>query len=269
LPVFGEKAMTLSAANGEFHGRAERMRSPDCQLRALNVIRSIRGAESVQALFGLYRHALDCLGADAAVFTSYLRDDATRSSYRSLPACDPVWASEYAKQGWCEDDPWLRYAAHDTEPIRSSKLALHSPREQEFTDAASLHGFASAVIVPAPTSLGLSRVGVLSLGSATPGYFDDDEGYGTLRILARALAMELHAWLRQSVRDELLIKSRLTTADIELLRHEAAGHTSKVIAAMLHTEAKTIDCRFQRVSAKLDAPNRRVAVRIARLYGLI
>lgn len=131
-----------------------------------------------------------------------------------------------------------------------------------------MHGFVSVVVVPAPTSAGLSRAGVLGLGSATPGYFDD-EGYDTLRILARALAMELHAWLRQSIRDELLIKSRLTTADIELLRHEAAGHTGKVIAATLHTEAKTIDCRFQQVCAKLDAPNRRVAVRIARLYGLI
>lgn len=260
--------MTLSAENGEFHGLAERMRSPDCQFRALEVIRSVRNAVSVQALFGIYRQALEYLGADAAAFTSYLRDDATRSSYRSLPVCDPVWASEYAMHGWCEDDPWLRYAAHDTEPIRSSELVLRSPREQEFTDAASLHGFASAVIAPASTSLGLSRVGVLSLGSATARYFDD-EGYDTLRILARALAMELHAWLRQSVRDELLIKSRLTTADIELLRHETAGHISKIIAALLHTEAKTIDCRFQRVSAKLDAPNRRVAVRIARLYGLI
>ena len=260
--------MRLSAANGESPSLAERMRSPDCLVRALEVVRAVQDAESVQTLFEVYRQALDCLGVDAAVFTSYLRDDATRSSYRSLPACDPVWASEYARHGWCENDPWLRHAAHDTEPIRSSQLALCSPREQEFTEAASLHGFASVVIVPAPTSAGLSRVGVLGLGSATPGYFDD-EGYGTLRVLARALAMELHAWLRQSIREELLIKSRLTTSDIELLRHAAAGHISKVIAATLHTEAKTIDCRFQRVCAKLDAPNRRVAVRIARLYGLI
>jgi DNA-binding CsgD family transcriptional regulator len=260
--------MRPSAANGEAQSLAARMRSPDCLVRALEVVRSVRGADSVQALFRVYRQALDCLGVDAAVFTSYLRDDATRSSYRSLPACDPVWASEYARHGWCEYDPWLRHAAHDTEPIRSSELVLRSPREQEFTDAASLHGFASVVIVPAPTSVGLSRVGVLGLGSSTPGYFDDD-GYDTLRVLARALAMELHAWLRQSIRHELLLRSRLTAADLELLRNEAAGHTSKVIAAILNIEAKTIDCRFQRVSAKLDAPNRRVAVRIARLYGLI
>jgi DNA-binding CsgD family transcriptional regulator len=260
--------MRLSAANGEPQSLAERMSSPDGLVRALEVLSSVENAESVQALFEVYREALECFGVDAAVFTSYLRDDATRSSYRSLPACDPVWASEYARHGWCEDDPWLRHAAHDTEPIRSSELALCSPREHEFSEAASLHGFVSVVIVPAPTSAGLSRVGVLGLGSATPGYFDD-EGFDTLRVLARALAMELHAWLRKSIREELLVKSRLTTPDIELLRHEAAGHTSKVIGAMLNVEAKTIDCRFQRVCAKLDAPNRRVAVRIAHLYGLI
>ena len=111
-------------------------------------------------------------------------------------------------------------------------------------------------------------MGVLCLGSATPGYFDDD-GYETLCFLARNLAMELHAWLRRSIQTELLAKSRLTGADLELLRHEAAGHTSKVIAAMLGIAAKTIDCRFQRVCNKLDAPNRRMAVRIAQLYGLI
>ena len=54
-----------------------------------------------------------------------------------------------------------------------------------------------------------------------------------------------------------------------LLQHEARGHGSEVIAAELHTEAKTIDCRFQRLNAKLGAPTRRAGVRIARIYGLL
>ena len=44
---------------------------------------------------------------------------------------------------------------------------------------------------------------------------------------------------------------------------------SKVIGAAMNLEAKTIDCRFQRLNAKLGAPDRRTAVRIARLYGLL
>ena len=97
----------------------------------------------------------------------------------------------------------------------------------------------------------------------------DNDGYARLRVLARALAMELHRWLRQTIRNELLARSWLTAADIELLRHEQAGHTSKVIGAALNIEAKTVDCRFQRVSAKLQAPDRRTAARIAHLYGLL
>jgi DNA-binding NarL/FixJ family response regulator len=152
--------------------------------------------------------------------------------------------------------------------VRSSELELASADEEAFAQASAELGFASAVIAPAPTCAGQSRIGVLCLGSNHAGFFDDD-GYGKVRVLARALAMELHRWLLQTIRKELLAKSRLTAADIELLRHEEAGHTSKVIGAALNIEAKTVDCRFQRISAKLDAPDRRTAMRIARLYGLL
>lgn len=57
--------------------------------------------------------------------------------------------------------------------------------------------------------------------------------------------------------------SRFTTANIELLRQWQAGHTA------LNIEAKTVDCCFQRISAKLDAPDRFTAMRIARLHGLL
>lgn len=81
--------------------------------------------------------------------------------------------------------------------------------------------------------------------------------------------MELHHWIVKATRQELLAGSGLNEADLELLRYEAAGHSSKAIGAALNLEAKTIDCRFQRVNAKLDAPDRRTAARIARLYGLL
>lgn len=260
--------MKRSAANGETHSLAALTRSPDYGARVIDILPAIGDAGTTEIAVDLFRQAVNHLGADAGVFMSYLRDDATRASYRSLLACDPVWASEYARRGWYDHDPWLRHASHDTEPVRSSELKPVSGHEEAFAQASATLGFASAVIAPAPTCVGLSRIGVLCLGSNRPGFFDD-AGYAKLRVLARALAMELHRWLLQAIRKELLAKSRLTAADIELLRHEQAGHTSKVIGAALHIEAKTVDCRFQRVSAKLDAPDRRTAVRIARLYGLL
>ena len=260
--------MSSSAANGEPLGLGALTLTEAFRARALLDIEEVSTAGSMDEVLLRFRGAVGDLAADAAVFMSFLRDDATLASYRSLIACDPVWTAEYARQQWFEDDPWLRHAMGDSEPIRSSELVLHSPREEAFVEAVSGVGFASAVIAPAPSSHGPSRVGVLALGSATPGFFDG-EGYPTVRVLARALAMELHAWLARSIRRELIDKAHITADDIALLRHEAAGHSSKVIAACLKTEAKTIDCRFQRVSAKLGAPNRRAAVRLARPYGLL
>jgi DNA-binding CsgD family transcriptional regulator len=260
--------MTHSAANGESRSLAALTRSPEYGARLIEILPAIGDAPTTEVAVDLFGQATTQLGADAGVFLSYLRDDATRASYRSLLACDPLWASEYARRKWHDHDPWLRHATHETEPVRSSELELASAEEEAFAQASADLGFTSAVIAPAPTCAGQSRIGVLCLGSSRAGFFDD-EGYGKVRVLARALSMELHRWLLQTIRKELLAKSRLTAADIELLRHQEAGHTSKFIGAALNIEAKTVDCRFQRVSAKLDAPDRRTAVRIARLYGLL
>lgn len=268
MTSFAVKVMQHSAANLEVHGLDALTRLPGYGVHAIEVLSAIGDVDSTETCMNLFAQAVASLGGDAGVFMSCLRDDATRASYRSLLACDPVWASEYARRDWCRCDPWLRHATHDTEPIRSGELTLVSADEVTFVEIASAFGFASTVIAPAPTFVGLSRVGVLCIGSKKAGFFDD-AGYPKLRVLARALAMELHRWLLQSIRQELLLTSKLTSADIELLRHEEAGHSSKVIGATLNVGAKTVDCRFQRVSAKLDTPNRRTAARIARLYGLL
>lgn len=239
----------------------------DYGAKVLEVLPGIGDAEDVDAVVAQFRHALRLMGADAGVFLSVIRDDAMHASHRSLLACDPLWAIEYTRNGWHDHDPWLRYALHSAEPIRGSELRV-LPSEENFMRTSSRLGFASAVVVPAPSSLGTSRVAVLTIGSHHLDYFDDD-GYSIVRVVARALAMELHRWLLRSIRQELLARSRITPEEIALLRHEEAGHTSKMIGAELNIEAKTVDCRFQRASAKLGAPDRRTAARIARLYGLL
>lgn len=233
----------------------------------LALIQQLGDAANTASVMQLFRAVIGHLGADSGVFMSHLRDDATRSSHRSLLVCDPVWAAEYAQSGWHAHDPWLRHASHHTEPVRFSELQLDSEQEQAFVARSAALGFRSALIVPAPSCVGLSRVGVLCLGSESPGFFAV-EGDPLLRVLARALAMELHRWVHRSMREELMARSRLTPADLELLHHEAAGHSSKVIGAALSIEATTVDCRFQRINAKLEAPDRRTAARIAKLYGL-
>lgn len=234
-------------------------------LRLLPLITDVRSPGEVLALF---HDIVAGLGANAGVFLSCLRDDATRTSFRSMWVCDPSWAAEYASHQLFERDPWLRYASSNAEPIRASEVACSSTEEIDFIHAAEQHGFTSALIAPAPSPVGLSRVGVLCLGSPNPSQFGG-ESYPKVRVLARALSMELHHWIARSMREELLQGVPLTEADMALLRHEASGHSSKVIGAAMNLESKTIDSRFQRLNAKLGAPDRRTAVRIARLYGLL
>lgn len=236
-------------------------------IRTLELLRSIASADSEQAAADLFWRALQMIGADSGVFLSAIREDAARTSIRSLLACDPRWAIEYSRVDWHDHDPWLRYALNSQTPIRGDELQLR-PDERDFIGRAAVLGFASTVVVPAPTCFGSARFGVLVLGSERAGCFDNGD-YQMVKMVARALAMELHEWLLRAVRDDLLERSHITPEEIDLLRREAAGHTSKVIAATLGVKPRIVDYRFQRASAKLNAPDRRTAMRIARLYGLI
>ena len=242
-------------------------REPAYSTKILEALPALGDAAGSEAAVEQFRHVLRLMSVDAGVFLSVIRDDATRCSHRSLLACDPIWATEYRKGGWHERDPWIRHARLNSEPARNTELDVR-PEETGFVSISARFGFASCVVVPAPSPAGTSRVAVLAIGSHNPGFFQGD-GYVAFRIVARALATELNRWLLRAIGNELRAQSGITDEEIALLRHEELGHTSKVIGAELNLEAKTIDCRFQRVNAKLDAPDRRTAARIARLYGLL
>lgn len=268
MAAFADRVMSTSGLTGERPTLAEQVARSDYAARACESVARIGSAPDKAAVLGLLKQAVMALGADSAVFTSFVRDDATNSSYRSLLACDPLWGAEYARQGWFADDPWLHHALCSASAARASELTPATPAQRIVCEAARQFGFASAVIVPAPSAAGHSRVGVLCLGSPTEGHFESD-GYPLFRCLAQGLAMELHHWWYQQIRDELIANLKLTEDDLALLRHEQQGHSSKVTASTLDTLPQTIDCRFQRLSAKLGMANRRAAVRYAELYGLI
>ena len=235
--------------------------------QVLALVERLRGTDAIDEVIDLFEESVRLLGATSATFLSFIRDDALLASYRSLHIGHPAWPAEYARQEWFIEDPWLAYALHESEPILARDIEPQSPRQHVFAAQAARLGYASALVIPTPSPQGQSRVGVLCLGHDDANAFE--QGAGTRLLLARSLAMELHAWMRRSVRDELLCRSKLTGEDIELLRHELAGRGSKAIANLMNLEGKTIDSRFQRVCAKLGVPNRRAAVRVALLYGLL
>ncbi|WP_158219845.1 autoinducer binding domain-containing protein [Ideonella sp. A 288] len=234
----------------------------------VEAIRRLEATDEIGQAVLLLKDAAQALGADAATFTSFVREYDTFDSYRHLLACSPVWAQLYAQRDGCLHDPWLRYARRNTEPVQAGQLTLLDEHERWMVDAARSYGFVSTLIVPAPSALAQSRVGLLCLGSGRDDYFDDAD-YPLRRCLARALAMEIGDWMLRRMRAELMAQARITAGELALLRHEQKGHCSKVIAAAMDTEAKTIDCRFHRLRLKLGAPNRHAAMRLAEIYGLI
>lgn len=232
------------------------------------LVRRIVDVADTAGAIDLLERVSRLLGASSSCFISFVRDGNQGVACRMLLACDPQWGTEYTTHGWFESDPWLAYATRAEQPILASQIPPETDAEREMVAHSESLGFRSVVVAPSPTACGGTRVGVLYVASHIDGFFEN-EGFADIRTFAQTLSMELHAWWLRSLREELTCKARITEADLELLQHELHGHGSKAIAAALNTEGKTIDCRFQRLNARLGVSNRRAAVRMARLYGLI
>lgn len=220
------------------------------------------------SVLALLKAGADALGAEGAVFLSVARDAAVNPATRLMTTCDPVWLQHYLDAGCLVEDPWFRYASHRSEPIVASELDTRNASPSAH-DALAMHrSFASAVLAPAHSGLGHDRVGLLCLGSSQRGYFEAGQPV-SVRIAARLLAAGLNDWCLANARRELLLTARLTPAEMELLRHQLLGHSSKRIAASLNVSHSSINSRFQRMNMKLGVPNRRAAVRLALECGLL
>lgn len=240
----------------------------DYVARANALIERIATTRDQAAVLELLRTCTRALGAENAAFVSFVRDDTDVASCRFMLACAPRWCQRYLDANYIVHDPWLAYAAHHSEPVIASTLRVSEVQARRVIDLAAQHGFASAVLVPVHSGAGHSRISLLCLGSAQAGYFEDD-GFGRFRLGARLLAVELHDWWMVRIRRELIVKARITPSDLELLRHEHLGHSSKRIATSLQVSASSINSRFQRMNAKLGVPNRRQAARLAAECGLL
>ncbi len=225
-------------------------------------------AKDQASVHALLTEGVHALGAEHAVFVSFIRDNADLSACRFMLVCEPDWCQRYLEAGCFAHDPWLAYAAHHSEPIPASSLPVLDAEGQRVIALAQQNGFASAALVPAHSGAGHSRISLLCLGSTQPHFFEG-EGFSRFRIGARLLAAELHDWWLARIRRELIVKARITQADLELLRHEQQGHSSKRIAAELHVSKSSINSRFQRMNMKLGVPNRRLAARLAVECGLL
>jgi hypothetical protein len=87
--------MKHSTAIDDLFNVATLAREPEYASRILDLLPGLGDADDAEAAVDQFRHVLKLMGADAGVFLSVIRDDATTTSHRSLLACDPMWATEY------------------------------------------------------------------------------------------------------------------------------------------------------------------------------
>jgi DNA-binding CsgD family transcriptional regulator len=237
-------------------------------LRVSEVVEQIDAAPDEAGLHRLLRQGVAALGAERAAFVTFVRGESELASCRWMLDCEPDWCRRYLDRDCFSRDPWVAYAARESEPVVASALNIVDPAQREVVALAAEAGFASAVLVPAHSGAGHARVSLLCLGHADPGYFEAG-GIRRLRVGARALALELHDWWLARIRRDLLLRSRITRDDLTLLEHQCLGHSSKRIAAELNMSRTSVNSRFQRLIAKLGVANRKMAARLAIECGLI
>lgn len=235
---------------------------------ALEVIQRAPKAGDAAEMLEILAAANHVFGAEMAVFVSFIRDDESRESFRFLVAGNPAWCIAYQQNGWYANDAWLLYAATNSEPVSDTAIPLRTRWQRAARALATQHGAVSAYVVPAPASGGLSRLGLLVLGSAQSQYFDSPAA-GTIKVFARSLAMEIHEWWVRQIRKEIIASNRITDDDLRLLALERRGLRTKQIADELNVSPASVDSRFQRLNAKFNRPNRRATANLAAEYGLI
>jgi DNA-binding CsgD family transcriptional regulator len=261
-------AIPYSVGTSDRPTLADLTSGPDYFGRVSAIVQRFPNAADEAEALALLKECADCIGADSAAFGSFIRDDPSHESYRFLLACDPVWCLEYGRRAWYAHDPWLNYALLHSEPVRASDIPVETTEAREIVKLAEEFGVKSAVIVPAPASGGVTRIGVLCLGSSREGFFES-AGFGALKVAARSVAMELNEWWIERIKRDLRTTARITAEDVALLRHERLGHGTKRIATELGTSPSSVDSRFQRLNAKLGVANRKAAASLAAEYGLI
>lgn len=242
--------------------------NPDLLPKFANIASHIPAATDGAEVGTLLAEAVALLGADAGAFASFMKDDEHDTSYRFILACDPAWCLEYENGACFMHDPWIAYARHHSEPTLANRIIARTDRERQVVAMARRYGFESALIVPAQSPQGLTRLGGLCLGSSQPGYFDGD-GFAEVAFAATPLAMRLHEWQVGQLRQELLDRAKLSETDMILLRHARDGQGSKESAAVLKVNPVSIDSRWQRLNARLGVNSRISAASMAAEYGLI
>lgn len=256
---------TMPSPASLLHDPAGNPAHPAFGLAAINRIRDAGdAAQLLERLAG----AVASIGATAGLYSTLFPEQGDEPSSFSLFACDPRFVHEQCGIGPWQDHPWLRFARSRATAGTELDVRVRTQADRKAIDLARSYGFASFLVVPTPAAAQLGRVGVLCLGSAQAGYFQRD-ATRFARLLAHALAAELHEWVTTRARLNLQRTANLAARDIELLSMQWHGLSSKAIAQRTGMSVAAVDSRFQRLVRRLDCTSRKAAARRAAEYGLL
>lgn len=226
----------------------------------------IGGYETEAEVEAAARQIVEHFGLQSFVFGAFFRNHG-RENYRYLVGCVPQWCYLYNGNKWYAIDPFIDYALKSTNPVLASEIVLASAGQQRMMDTAAEHGFRSGVVVPAH-SVSTVRVGVLYLGTAE-GEERARESLSRHRPLMRAFSLELLEWWDAKLREWSLEDLELDVLDVELLGKAQEQATAEEAARELGVTVSRARSRYERMTRKLDAPNKRAAVEKALALGLI
>lgn len=198
------------------------------------------------------------LGAEQALFMTFIHGRQSAAGARLLSDCDPRWCLDHS--GAAMREAWATYAAYHSEPLAASKMA-GTEGDGCAGGAGGINGAASVYVAPAPSAHRARRSGVLVMGHHDANHFEAVRDW-RLRTFARAAAMELNEWWSTTLRRRFFEQSNLTSEEWLLLRLTARGLRSREIGRQLGVSPTAIDNKFQRLNSRLGTQDRRESAQL-------
>ena len=226
----------------------------------------INGYETEAEVEAAARQIVEYFGLKSFVFGAFFRTG-ERENYRYLVGCVPDWCYLYNGNKWYAIDPFIDYALKNANPVLASDITLSSAGQERMMAMAAEYGFRSGIVVPAHSHFSV-RIGVLYLGTDA-GPEQAQESLLRHRSLMRAFALELLEWWDAKLREASLEDLGLDDLDIDLLGKAQEQATAAETARELGVTLSRVNSRYERLTRKLEAPNKRGAVEKAMELGLI
>lgn len=226
----------------------------------------LSGYESETEVEAAARQIVEYFGLQSFVFGALFRNG-EREHYRYLVGCEPEWCFLYNQHKWYAIDPFIDYALRNTSPVLASDIPLNTTGQERLMAEAAGHGFRSGIVVPAHSGSAI-RIGILYLGT-NEGPERVRESFQKHRSLMRAFALELLEWWDGKLREAGLEALDLDALDVDLLTKAQEHATAEEAARELGVTLSRVKARYERLTRKLEAPNKRGAVERAVALGLI